>query len=108
MTNEIETAEGRSGGGSMEPAYTAQEVGERTALLQVRSFVIKNGHAEVDAFCAQRLHDIAMDARHRGSTTVLHAYKPHAQYPWFCADCGYAEHERLQHPPRTPSPESVA
>lgn len=26
-----------------------------------------------------------------------HAYKPHRKYPWFCASCGYAEHEPLMH-----------
>lgn len=41
------------------------EQGERAALLQVRSFISKHGTKEVDAFCAQRLHDIRMDARHR-------------------------------------------
>lgn len=45
-------------------AYSDFERGERQALLQVRSFVIKHGPKEVDAFCAQRLHDIRMDARH--------------------------------------------
>jgi hypothetical protein len=28
-----------------------------------------------------------------------HAYKPHRKYPWFCASCGYAEHEPLMHLP---------
>lgn len=48
-----------------EPTYTEFEQGERQALLQVRSFITKHGKKEVDAFCAQRLHDIAMDARPR-------------------------------------------
>lgn len=50
------------------PAYTDFEAGERQALLDVRSFLIKHGRREVDAFCAQRLHDIRMDARHRPLT----------------------------------------
>ena|ERR1043166_4714444 len=29
----------------------------------------------------------------------LHQYKPDPKYPWFCADCGYAEHERLMPSP---------
>lgn len=45
-------------------SYSAYQQGERAALLQVRSFIISHGRAHVDAFCAQRLHDIAMDARH--------------------------------------------
>lgn len=50
-------------GKGVEPTYSEFERGERAALLQVRSFIIKHGRADVDAFCAQRLHDIAMDAR---------------------------------------------
>ena len=46
-----------------QPEYTEFEKGERAALLQVRSFIIKHGKSQVDAFCAQRLHDIAMDAQ---------------------------------------------
>lgn len=33
----------------------------------------------------------------RESQLVTHDYNPHPKYPWFCADCGYAEHERLKH-----------
>ena len=47
--------------------YSEFERGERQALLQVRSFIAMHGKREVDAFCAQRLHDIAMDARHAAS-----------------------------------------
>lgn len=45
-------------------AYNDFEQGERQALLQVRSFITKHGTKEVDAYCAQRLHDIMMDARY--------------------------------------------
>jgi hypothetical protein len=38
---------------------------ERQTLLNVRTFITKHGVKEVDAYCAQRLHDIRMDARHR-------------------------------------------
>jgi hypothetical protein len=48
-----------------EPQYTEFEKGERQALLQVRSFIAHHGKAEVADYCAQRLHDIMMDARHR-------------------------------------------
>lgn len=48
-----------------EPQYSEFEQGERQALLQVRSFITKHGRAHVDAYCAQRLHDMMMDARHR-------------------------------------------
>jgi hypothetical protein len=48
-----------------DPQYTEFEMGERQALLQLRSFIIKHGKDQVDDFCAQRLHDIKMDARHR-------------------------------------------
>lgn len=44
--------------------YTESEQGERNALLAVRGFITMHGPAEVDAYCAQRLHDIAMDRRH--------------------------------------------
>ncbi|WP_374414249.1 hypothetical protein [Novosphingobium colocasiae] len=46
------------------PDYTEFEQGERAALLEVRSFIIKHGLKEVDAYCAQRLHDIQMDRTH--------------------------------------------
>lgn len=36
---------------------------ERRTLLQVRSFLARHGAAQVDAYCQQRLHDMAMDAR---------------------------------------------
>lgn len=38
------------------------------------------------------------DARDQENGTGLHAYQPHRKYPWFCDECGYAEHERLKHP----------
>jgi hypothetical protein len=44
---------------------------------------------------------LAWTSRETPPPSGLHAYKPHRKYPWFCAVCGYAEHERLQHPPRT-------
>lgn len=31
------------------------------------------------------------------SENSKHKYNPHKKYPWFCADCGYAEHELLMH-----------
>ena len=36
---------------------------------------------------------------------VLHDFRPHRKYPWFCADCGYPPHEILKHkrPPEAPS-----
>ncbi len=51
-----------------DPSFTDFEQGERQALLEVRSFILKHGLKEVDAYCAQRLHDIRMDARHRTLT----------------------------------------
>jgi hypothetical protein len=45
--------------------FTDFEKGERQALLEVRSFITKHGLKEVDTYCAQRLHDIRMDAIHR-------------------------------------------
>lgn len=45
------------------------EKGERQALLEVRSFITKHGTKEVDAYCRQRLHDIAMDARHQSKSS---------------------------------------
>lgn len=47
-----------------EPEYSDFEQGERQALMQVRSFIAKIGLKDVDAFCAQRLHDIRMDRLH--------------------------------------------
>ena len=26
-----------------------------------------------------------------------HRFEPHRRFPWFCAHCGYAPHEALQH-----------
>lgn len=48
--------------------HTDFEKGERQALLEVRSFITKHGLKEVDAYCAQRLHDIRMDAFHQGKS----------------------------------------
>lgn len=48
-----------------EPPVSDYELGERQALLEVRSFILKHGLKEVDAYCAQRLHDIAEDAKTR-------------------------------------------
>lgn len=28
---------------------------------------------------------------------ITHDYVPNKKYPWFCAHCGYPEHERLKH-----------
>lgn len=47
-----------------QPHYTEFEKGERAALLQIRSFITKHGVKELDAYCAQRLHDIKMDRLH--------------------------------------------
>jgi hypothetical protein len=52
---------------SRDPTYSEFEHGERRALLEVRSFITKHGTKQVDDYCAQRLHDIAMDARHNAS-----------------------------------------
>ena len=35
----------------------------------------------------------------RDKPDYRHPYKPHKKYPWFCEDCGYAEHETLKHRP---------
>lgn len=35
---------------------------------------------------------------------LVHDYRPHPKYPWFCDLCGYAEHEGLKH--TRPSPDS--
>jgi hypothetical protein len=48
---------------SIEETYDEFTRGERQALLRVRSFITKHGVREVDAYCAQRLHDIMMDNR---------------------------------------------
>lgn len=34
------------------------------------------------------------------SPDTRHSYTPNRKYPWFCAECGYPEHERLQHAAR--------
>lgn len=52
--------------------FTDFEQGERAALLQLRSFIIrahfeKKPFSEVDAYCAQRLNDIRIDASHRAA-----------------------------------------
>jgi hypothetical protein len=47
-----------------EPIYSTRDQGFREALLQVLSFIAKHGKAEVDAFCAQALHDLRMDTLH--------------------------------------------
>jgi hypothetical protein len=31
------------------------------------------------------------------SESLKHKYNAHKKYPWFCADCGYPEHELLMH-----------
>ncbi len=62
-----------------EPIYTDHEQGERDALLQLRSFIINRsfklkGKAlidEIDSYCAQRLHDLKMDAGQRDDHRLL-------------------------------------
>ena len=53
----------------IEETFSEREEGERQALLEVRGFITKNGTKDVDAYCAQRLHDMRMDARHRSRET---------------------------------------
>lgn len=52
----------------------------------------------------QVLYDMAQSANAQPTQAPLpksealkHKYNPHKKYPWFCADCGYAEHELLMH-----------
>lgn len=33
---------------------------------------------------------------------LVHAYVQHPEFPWFCGECGYAEHEASKHPQMTP------
>ena len=62
-----------------EPIYTDREQGERDALLQLRSFIInqslkRKGKAlinEIDSYCAQRLHDLKMDAGQREDHRII-------------------------------------
>ncbi len=35
----------------------------------------------------------------QSSATLRHHYRPNKRWPWFCAACGYPEHDRLQHEP---------
>jgi hypothetical protein len=46
-------------------AKAAEEAAERVVLLRMRSFIATHGVKEADTYCMQRLHDMAMDARHR-------------------------------------------
>lgn len=56
-----------------DPHFTEFEQGERAALLQLRSFITRQGLKlksaalvkEIDLFCATRLNDIRMDASQR-------------------------------------------
>jgi hypothetical protein len=45
-------------------------------------------------------HALAL-AKHQPSELtpehLRHKYEPHADYPWFCEQCGYPEHETLKH-----------
>lgn len=41
------------------------ERGRHDAFLEVRSFIIKHGKDQVDAFCMQALADMRSDAEHR-------------------------------------------
>lgn len=38
----------------------------------------------------------------KAALPLKHAYVPDEEYPWFCGECGYPEHERLQHLPPPP------
>lgn len=58
--------------------FTDFEKGERFALLQLRNFMCRveldrkpRPLKEVDAFCAQRLHDIRMDMQHHTRTAKV-------------------------------------
>lgn len=40
--------------------------------------------------------------------SYAHDFRPHAEYPWFCADCGYAPHDTLHsQAPRPPVAQDV-
>lgn len=53
-------------------------------------------HSMVQAFAR---HRVAALGGRSTAAPLTHAYKPHRKYPWFCAECGYPEHERLKHTP---------
>lgn len=55
----------------MTEPFTEFEEGERQALLQVRSFIATHGTKEVGDYCAQRLHDIRMDANERVRRSIV-------------------------------------
>lgn len=77
----------------MTEAYSDHEAGERAALLQVCSFIIKHGVKEVDAFWARRLHDIMMDAR-------VARLRP--AHPWIERESRYSDQELVGIPGSIP------
>lgn len=45
-------------------------------------------------------HEIDINGSVEPIKPTVHTYNPHRKWPWFCADCGYPEHEQLKHPLR--------
>jgi hypothetical protein len=77
----------------------------REAFVQALSFVqgsaFKSLEKTLDEASAA-LWRIEMRSPGRPIPAPLrHAYELHKKYPWFCGHCGYAEHDPLQHLPRT-------
>lgn len=56
--------------------------------------------AQVQAARVQAAAKTPIDNRHK--------FQPNKKYPWFCAICGYAPHEKLAHPPEAPAKQEVA
>lgn len=85
-------------------AFIRDHTGEGDALL--RRFVeaydgMETGDGEPCPILADARNHLSRtpdrEPFDRKAVRTTHAYKPDPEYPWFCADCGYAEHERLKH-----------
>ena len=44
-----------------------------------------------------RKPDRALSHKEAQGDASPHEFRPHPKFPWFCDQCGYAEHEPLQH-----------
>jgi len=53
--------------------------------------------ADVCDEMADELESGKSSKSNRAQPDARHKYAPHKKYPWFCAHCGYAEHEVLMH-----------
>jgi hypothetical protein len=72
---------------------------------RLTKFAQEHGYT-LSGFLREAAHKRALEilrANEPPATPLLHDFKPHPKWPWFCKECGYAPHEVLKHTPSAPS-----